>query len=244
MSALNAIALLAAWEDGAAQLPVRRALILLAAACPEKSADEWAKATIGERDRRLLSLREQLFGERLEALATCPNCAERLELGFSTRDLCTPASAIREPLPIDIDGYQVKCRLPTSADLLEAAGSASSDARELLMQRCVTAARHGATVEPAGLPPAVLQAAMAEMLDADPQAEIRVALDCPACGHQWGMDFDVLSYLWSEIDDWAPRLLHEVHALAYAYGWSERDILTMSAWRRRRYLDMLAGEMQ
>jgi hypothetical protein len=30
-----------------------------------------------------------------------------------------------------------------------------------------------------------------------------------------------------------------VHALAYAYGWSEADILAMSAPRRRRYLSMI-----
>jgi hypothetical protein len=52
------------------------------------------------------------------------------------------------------------------------------------------------------------------------------------------MVFDVVSYLWGEIEDWAERLLRDVHSLAAAYGWSERDIVGMSALRRRLYLEL------
>jgi hypothetical protein len=67
-----------------------------------------------------------------------------------------------------------------------------------------------------------------------------MAMDCPACGHQWRALFDVAAFLWREIDAWAKRSLNEVHALASAYGWSQRDILSMSASRRRRYVSMIA----
>jgi hypothetical protein len=30
-----------------------------------------------------------------------------------------------------------------------------------------------------------------------------------------------------------------VHTLAQAYGWREVDILSMNAWRRQAYLEML-----
>jgi len=56
------------------------------------------------------------------------------------------------------------------------------------------------------------------------------------------MTFDILTYLWSEIEDWAQRLLLEVHTLALAYGWSERDILAMSPRRRRLYLEMVGPQ--
>ena len=42
-----------------------------------------------------------------------------------------------------------------------------------------------------------------------------------------------------EIHAWAKRTLREVHTLASAYGWSEREILSMSAVRRALYLEMV-----
>ena len=38
----------------------------------------------------------------------------------------------------------------------------------------------------------------------------------------------------------AARLLAEIHTLARAYGWSERDLLGMSAVRRAAYLGMVS----
>ena len=82
------------------------------------------------------------------------------------------------------------------------------------------------------------QAVIRELAAGDPQAEVLLSLRCPACEHEWSTPFDILAYLWDEIDDWARRLLSEVHTLASAYGWSERDVLGMSARRRRLYLEM------
>ena len=79
------------------------------------------------------------------------------------------------------------------------------------------------------------------MADADPQADVRLALDCPACGHKFLAAFDVVAYFWSEINAWAYRLLGEVHTLASAYGWREDDILALSPWRRHVYLEMVGG---
>jgi hypothetical protein len=73
----------------------------------------------------------------------------------------------------------------------------------------------------------------------DPQAEVRVAVTCPACHHPWSTVFDIVAYLWSEIDDWARRLLSEVDVLASSYGWNESAILGMTARRRRLYLEII-----
>jgi len=65
--------------------------------------------------------------------------------------------------------------------------------------------------------------------------------------HRWcpGADrfdagFDIGSFLWAELDAWAARILGEVHELASVYGWSEHDILEMSAVRRQAYLHLIA----
>ena len=47
-----------------------------------------------------------------------------------------------------------------------------------------------------------------------------------------------MSFLWTEIEAWAWRMLSDVHTLARAYGWGERDILALSPTRRQFYLEM------
>ena len=70
---------------------------------------------------------------------------------------------------------------------------------------------------------------------------MNLALDCPACGAHWQSVFDIVTFLWGEIEDWAQRLLYDVHLLASAYGWSERDIVAMTPRRRRMYLEMVGA---
>ncbi len=79
------------------------------------------------------------------------------------------------------------------------------------------------------------------MGEADPQAVVDLAMDCPSCGQAWTLPFDICSYLWSEVEDLVQRLFREIHALALAYGWTEREILGMSPLRRRVYLDMVGA---
>jgi len=64
-------------------------------------------------------------------------------------------------------------------------------------------------------------------------------LTCPACGHAFRVSFDIVSYFWSEVEDWAHRVLVDIHTLAAAYGWSERQILALSPMRRQLYVDMV-----
>jgi hypothetical protein len=239
--ALNATTLLTAWEQGVSQPPLQRAMTLLALAWPQKSVAEWASVSIGERDRQLLQLRDELFGSKLEAIAVCPECEARLQLAFSTQDLQMPATATAtdgEPRRLQSGPFEVDYRLPTSADLLEVANN-PDQAKELLLERCVDAQRDGVNVPAADLPDQLVKLLGRKMAQADPQAEVLIALDCPACAHHWSIVFDILPYLWGEIQDWAERLLHDVHSLARAYGWSERDIIAMSARRRRCYLEMV-----
>jgi hypothetical protein len=246
MSGLNAVTLLAAWERALLQTPVRRGLTILAAAWPEKSESQWALVSLGERDGYLLQLRDELFGGQLEATTICPACGERVQLTFATDAIRAEAAAqtslVDGRFRIETAGYEMSCRLPTSADLIEVARRPESAGRDSLLRRCLTAQRSdGEVVDAASLPEQVVKTVIERMAEADPQAEVQIALTCPACAHGWSMLFDILSYVWSEIDDWAQRLLMEVHALAYAYGWSERDIISMSARRRRLYLEMVAG---
>lgn len=96
VAAPSAAALLAAWEQGAGQPPLERALTLLAVVDPSAPPEALATLTIGERDARLLALRAATFGATVEATADCPACREHLELAFALADIC-PLDASAPP---------------------------------------------------------------------------------------------------------------------------------------------------
>jgi hypothetical protein len=243
MRLLSARDLLNIWEAGAAQPPAQRALWLLGAALADRSYAELAQLSIGQRDTQLLRLYEQLFGPRLVGVANCPQCGERLQLTLTTADVLITSDAVSNTQSVTAEGYTVHYRLPNSTDLLALAACDSVEAgRALLVGRCVTSVqREKIDQDVAALPASVIAALTAHMADADPQADVQFDLNCPVCQHRWLAAFDVMAYLWSEIGRWASRVIREVHVLASAYGWSEADILSMTAARRQMYLNLING---
>lgn len=242
MRALSASELLGVWEHGLAQRPIERALTLLATTRPGTPLDDLARLSIGQRDAGLLSLREQNFGPQLVCLANCTSCGERLELSFTVADLrVAPAVAAPAELSVTVDDYEVEFRLPDSFALLAVADSRDViAARASLLERCLTRVRKGDEPWAAGeLPQHVVDAVVERMAQADPQADVQLALSCPLCGHVWQTAFDIVSFVWTEINVWAYRTLHDVHTLAAAYGWSEAEILNLSSRRRQAYLEMI-----
>jgi hypothetical protein len=237
----QAIELLDAWERGLAESPPARALTLLSASTGAER-ERLARLSLGERDRLLLSLREHLFGPRLEAVAECPSCGERLEMSFAVSDVAVEREAeASDTLTLNAGGYEVAFRRLTSFDLLAVAHAPDAQtARWSLFERSLLSARRGEEeVEAELLPEEVVGRVAAALAEADPQADVELALECPSCGHAWGAPLDFVSFVWSEIDAWAMRTFGEVHALARAYGWGEREILSMSPWRRQLYLTMV-----
>jgi hypothetical protein len=103
------------------------------------------------------------------------------------------------------------------------------------------ARKDGKAIAASDLPPDIRGAIMDRMEHEEPLANITLDAACPACGHRWRIVFDIVSFFWTEINAWAIRLMREVHLLASAYGWRERDILAMGARRRQRYLEMVSA---
>jgi len=243
MHALSAGELLGVWELGLAQGLVERALTLLGAAC-DAPPDALASLTIGQRDACLLTLREWTFGSRMSGVLTCPDCGQRLELTFDVAEVRADAPAdTGRAASLAKEGYDVQFRPPDSADLAAAPGESDPmRLRALLLERCLLAAHHdGEPVSADRLPPEVVDAVAAGIAQADPQADVEFAVSCASCGHPWRAIFDIGSFFWSEIDAWACRILREVHTLASAYRWAERDILALSPQRRQLYLEMVTG---
>lgn len=91
---------------------------------------------------------------------------------------------------------------------------------------------------PAELDGAALAALGEALLAADPMMDLRFSVTC-GCGHRWTTLLDPGVFVWSEVSAAAVRLLREVDRLARAYGWSEAEILEMSAARRGAYLELV-----
>lgn len=262
MHALSASALLDVWERGRSCGPLEQAALLLAAAHPALAPGQLGRMPVGRRDALLLALRAATFGPRIASVAACPACGDQLELAFDHADLRLDEGAGARgnedtyedgygggdegAYRFELDGYALRFRCVNSDDLAALAAADSPSARLVLLGRCVLEARRGqggagAPVAVAHLPAHVLDAVEQRMAQADPGADLRLGVECPACRHRWQAGFDIVSYFWTELESWACRLLREVHALARAYGWSERDILALSPFRRRCYLDMAAA---
>ncbi|WP_045224037.1 hypothetical protein [Methyloterricola oryzae] len=244
MHSLSAKELLDVWEQGRDRPMPVRAVGLLAAACPESSVESLMQLPIGRRDGLLLSLREMAFGPELSAMAECPQCSERLEISFHADDV-RPSGGSEQagPFQFETQGYQLHLRPVNSTDLSRFTGTEPPETlRQELLECCLLDARfQGAPQGIGDLPEPVIVDAINRLERADPLASSQVQIACPSCGQASPVLFDIALYFWREIENWAFRLLRDVHALAAAYGWSERDILALSPWRRQYYLQMVQG---
>jgi hypothetical protein len=203
----------------------------------------------GDREALLLQLRRLTLGETLDSVLPCPECGEPMELELRVGDLLVDAyEAPRSSYELTIDAADppvvVRFRLPTVADVREAVASANGDpdaARAHLHARCVSNKEGGAFDDASVDARDAIEAAMAER---DPQAEIELDLTCPSCATPFSIVFDTASFLLRELEARASALFEEVHALAFHYHWSEREILAMSPSRRERYITLLAEALR
>lgn len=222
-----------AWAVGASRPPGGRALALL--------GEEAATLSLGARDAALLQLHRALFGGALEATSRCPACGAAVELALNVAEFAPvldAAGAAPERITLQAAGVALECRPIRAGDV--ALIEASDDPAATVLSLCVLhAERDGEPLAPAALPEAVQEAAAHAILDADPAAELVLALRCPDCATGWEAGLDPAPFLWHALDDWAWRSMEEVHRLASAHGWTERECLALPPARRAAYLAML-----
>ncbi len=234
------------WELGRNEPPWERDLAILGVAFPDARREELAALTLGRRNACLLSVREHLFGSRLDGFAECPLCGAALEFAIDAgRIRCQegePADEAGERT-LESGGYHLRFRALTGADLaaIEGHGGAAAARLALAARAVISAGREGAEVAARELPEPVVCDLAAALLRCDPRAETLLDLECPGCRNRWEVMLDIGGYLWTEIRAQARRLMGEVHVLARAYGWSEAQTLSLSAARREFYLEMVGS---
>lgn len=232
MRALSNSETLILWERGAHWHPLDRGLLALSFA-DRSTSESVADWPLGRRNHALLELHAAWFSSLLDAWAECPQCGEKVEFELNVRDLTTPQSDENQRATVAVD--EQIFRLPTSRDLAQVARSGGEQHGAIqLLELC----RIGG-VESSGWTNEIIEKVGESLATADPMAEIRVALTCPACDHAWNDSLDVASFIWAKLEARARRLLWEVHSLASAYGWSESETLALSTARRAMYLEMV-----
>jgi hypothetical protein len=247
MSTLADIDLLDLWEDGCAKPGPLRAQALLDRLYAGERVDRLVGLSIGERDRLLLAARSAIFGRRLACFTHCPQCDEPLEFDVDAAALDVGLGASDEPShELRVQGLMLRFRLIDTGDLVAASGARDpAQARAVLLDRILLDVQRddGMTVPArARALSAEVQSALAERLASlDPQADLTVSLRCEACTHTWSGFVDIAAFLWAELSALARRLLLEVHTLARAYGWSERDVLELTRARRDTYLRLVTA---
>lgn len=224
MKRLDAAKILDVWETGQCLHPLDRAVLLACAALPGRTRDEVADLPIGARDAAILRLRRVTIEDRLGARADCLACGETCEVWISIQSL------LEHEATTGVSDTE-KARLPTSRDLAAILLSDTPAPDHALAARCL-GKQPGAALD---------DAAVADLSDwvarHDPLSEIRLALVCHACSHNWEETLDPPSFFWREIEVRAWRVFNEVDCLARAYGWSQRDVLSLSEARRAAYLE-------
>lgn len=171
----------------------------------------------------------------LDGAATCPACAERLDV-----TLVLPAAAPAGAAVVEAGGRSV--RLPAQADV-DAAVAAGTARMAGGAGDALAATAHALLEQLTGgggpLDPTAVAELDAALVDAAPASPPPVDLACPACGHTWTALVDLAAFAWDRVDRHARRLLGEVHRLASAYGWTHREVLALPGPVRRRYLELV-----
>jgi hypothetical protein len=242
--ALSDAALLDIWERCDHLHPLDQALALLETACPDISRQALAELSIGRRDSLLLRLREATLGPSLAGHGHCPACTQEVEFQIGIGDLCAlqPHQSPTSHWTLSITPGRLQGRLPNSLDLAAVAGCDDPGvARRTLALRCLQSTQPAdQPLDPDDLSEESMSALGAHIADADPLADIQLHFRCPACDHQWEQTLDITIFFWREISERARRLLRQIHLLAWAYGWREKEILALPPRRRKYYLDMVS----
>jgi hypothetical protein len=234
VSLLDPASLLVAWERGREEPALDRALTLLAVDTG-RPVREAAALDVGSRDALLAAVLGRIVGSTAWTAVECASCGERLDVPVDIAAVARfPAYDPGGVFETGVGDSAVAFRLPTTADLAALPVGDPVAARRLLLDRCVESTGDE-------LPDSVGLAVQGAMEVVAPGGAVEIAVRCDACGGVTDALLDVPALLWAEVEAEAAALVEDVHALAAAYGWSEAEVLRLSAPRRAAYLELVRG---
>lgn len=204
--------------------------------------------TRSDRSRLVLWLRASLFGDRVLLTITCPNpaCGELADMDLRISEIAPPPTALApEAIEVATPAGAAVLREPTGEDDQHLAGLEGSHRSRAgaLWQRLVTL--EGEPLSDWWALDAASRHQLALALHRMSQApELSFVTRCPSCAGWIELHLDPVRLLRRQLALGAGRLLVEVHALAFHYGWGEAEILALSRTRRWRYLELLRRQVE
>lgn len=201
-------------------------------------ADEIATA---DRDWLLAHIYRLTYGTKIESTISCTACSSFIDLNFNLDDLLafiqskTPDMSVKQ---VDKGIFELhdgsRFRLPRGKDECTIMGLSPDMAEKRLLERClIHTSPNGDTEEQ-------LQTVMGQVA---PVIETEMAAECPDCGKQQMIYFDIQSFLLSALIRERKQITMEIHRLAMAYHWNHNDILSLPRSLRRMYLSFVIAEM-
>jgi hypothetical protein len=178
------------------------------------------------------------FGLALQWLTrACNGCGEPFDLPIDFTALPVwPAKGTYPEADVVTTLGRLRFRVPTGRDQIAIAGEDDDrQAIRALVVRCLTA-----DSTPPGenwveqLTDQDIEAISEGLEAVSPSLPWAAEARCPECGQSHAIPIDVAGWV-SAIDD----PIEEVHEIAEAYSWSERDILDLTRNRRQRYLSLI-----
>lgn len=190
------------------------------------TADLVNALTQSDRDRLMLAIRETLMGPRIQLTTKCenPDCGTEVDLNITHADLLPNDDAPRG----GFDDGPIALR--------PIAGDDNPDADDIW-----PALAPGTDWDQ--VDHATRQHAALTLSRADPGVVRDIGLTCPTCHLPITLHLNPVSLLARELALGAPRLLAEVHTLAFHYGWREDDVLALPRHRRWQYLSMITAQL-
>lgn len=192
--------------------------------------------SIEKRDVALFHVRKKFFGNQFNNISHCPKCAETVEWDFYFHQMEIPSlkgTPDNVEISVDVTDYNLMVRLPNSDDLF-----VNNEIQ--IIQNCILNLNEYKALSRNQKIPDVLINQINDRFNESCQASnITYNLNCVACKHEWQVVFDIVSYLWKEIDQWAKGFLDQIGLLAKTFGWSESEIINMSENRRNHYLNLI-----
>ncbi len=227
------------------------------------SDDVVRQLLVADRHYLLLKLRQATFGSQVRASLVCPwpDCGERVSVSFSIDEVPVQESTDKGPLYTMTlseaaagDGAnaarEISFRLPNGADQEEISpwlAQNEAQALALLLVRCIQ--RIGPLAPPneeqvTALSPRARAEIEEQMERLAPRVELAMEATCAECGRLFVAPFDPQRFFFGELRTDGDLLYREVHYLAYHYHWSEHEIMAMTRDKRRRYMEVLADEIE
>lgn len=211
----------------------------------EPSRERLTALTLGERDILLARLRQQELGDKIESIATCPQCGKRLDMDFSlTAFLSHFQPKMPRGVEPDEEGWfrlrepNHTFRPPTSADLeaLEMETDLKpSQRRRWLAQRCIE------PLPERGRSISRIERAMAKL---SPQLTQELEAKCAECGAGFSVAFDLAGYVLREFEQLSRTLIQDIHLLARWYHWRLEEILSLPRQRRIQFVNALGTDLR